>query len=198
MTKKLGENTAMRQNSSDVNFPAVTCSRGFSLPVHYLPNTAVPAVVDGGADAPIELGVIFKPTPTLHHGDSIYKSASNTWVHIRPSLESHWTRWQAQPSPERVHPAGNRLFTQSPWQSRQQCLRSLVPYDGRHESVSRYFFFATSGVSAPRYTLSAKCQRQSRRSLNATAARARFPQHTSLLNYWVDVVFTATAPSACK
>src|SRR5258707_4775445 len=53
-----------------------------ACPCTIWPNTAVPAVVDGGADAPIELGVTFNAdTNGYITGIRFYKSAINTGTH---------------------------------------------------------------------------------------------------------------------
>jgi len=126
-----------------------------ACPCTIWPNTAVPAVVDGGADAPIELGVTFKAdTNGYITGIRFYKSASNTGTHT-----AHlWNRtgtllasatfagesssgWQQVNFAKPVAITANSVYVAS--------YHTMVG----HESVSRYFF-ATSGVSrAPLHAL---------------------------------------------
>ena len=170
-----------------------------ACPCTIWPNTAVPAVVDGGADAPIELGVTFKAdTNGYITGIRFYKSASNTGTHT-----AHlWNRtgtllasatfagesssgWQQVNFAKPVAITANSVYVAS--------YHTMVG----HESVSRYFF-ATSGVSrAPLHALA---------NVNGSpdgpysyGSSSAFPTSTHLSsNYWVDVVFTATAPSALQ
>jgi hypothetical protein len=170
-----------------------------ACPCTIWPNTAVPAVVDGGADAPIELGVTFKAdTNGYITGIRFYKSASNTGTHT-----AHlWNRtgtllasatfvgesssgWQQVNFAKPVAITANGVYVAS--------YHTMVG----HESVSRYFF-ATSGVSrAPLHALAnVSGSPDGPYTYGSSSAFPRSTYHSS--NYWVDVVFTATAASALQ
>src|SRR5712672_4813301 len=64
---------------------ALGCSRGSLAQTQMTiwPSTAVPSVVDAGADSPVELGVTFKSDISGYiSGIRFHKSAANTGTHI--------------------------------------------------------------------------------------------------------------------
>src|SRR5712675_2194826 len=167
-----------------------------ACPCTIWPNTAVPAVVDGGADAPIELGVTFKADINGYiTGIRFYKSASNTGTHT-----AHlWNRtgtllasatfagesssgWQQVNFAKPVAITANTVYVAS--------YHTMVG----HESVSRYYF-ATSGVSRTPLHALANVSGSPDGPYTYGIASA-FPRSTYYSsNYWVDVVFTAATPA---
>src|ERR1700738_3998257 len=143
MNKKVREKIAMKVKVLltflSLLLPALEAS---ACPCTVWPSTAIPAVVDGGPDAPIELGVSFKADSNGYiTGIRFYKSARNTGTHT-----GHlWSSAGAL--------LASATFTgesSSGWQqvnfSKPVAIKANTVYVASyhtmvgHESVSRYFF----------------------------------------------------------
>jgi len=167
-----------------------------ACPCTIWPSTATPAIVDGGPDAPIEVGVTFKAdTNGYITGIRFYKSALNTGTHT-----AHlWNGAGAL-----LASATFALESPSGWQqvnfAKPVAITANTVYVGSyhtmvgHESVSRYYF-ATSGVSrVPLHALAnVSGSPDGPYTYGIASAFPRSTYYSS--NYWVDVVFTAATPA---
>ena len=159
------------------------------------PGTAVPGLVDGGADSPVELGVKFRSDVNGSiTGIRFYKAGTNTGTHVA----NLWTS------------AGTKLAsatftgeTASGWQ--QVLFSSPVPITANTVYVASYHansghysadlnYFATTGVDSP--PLHALANGVSgANGVYAYGSTSLFPTQTwSTANYWVDVAFNPNPP----
>ena len=154
------------------------------------PNTAVPGLVDGGADSPVELGVKFRSDVNGNiTGIRFYKGSTNTGTHVA----NLWTS-----SGTLLTTATFTGETASGWQ--QVLFSSPVPITANTVYVASYHalnghysanlnYFATTGVDSP--PLHALANGISGgNGVYGNGATSVFPTQTwSTANYWVDVVF---------
>ena len=154
------------------------------------PGTAVPGLVDGGADSPVELGVKFRSDVNGSiTGIRFYKASTNTGTHVA----NLWTS-----SGTRLTTATFTGETASGWQ--QVLFSSPVPITANTVYVVSYHansghysadvnYFATTGVDSP--PLHALANGVSGgNGVYAYGSTSLFPTQTWFAaNYWVDVVF---------
>jgi hypothetical protein len=195
--QKLQEKVAMKAKVLlTFLFLLLPVSEASACPCTIWPNTTTPALVDAGADAPVELGVTFKADSNGYiTGIRFYKSARNTGTHTAHlwsgagallasatfSGESS-SGWQQVNFAKPVAITANTVYVAS--------YHTMVG----HESVGRYFF-ATSGVSrAPLHALAnVSGSPDGPYTYGSTSTFPRSTYRSS--NYWVDVVFAGTAAS---
>ena len=161
-----------------------------STVVSLWPGTAVPGLVDGGADSPVELGVKFRSDVNgTITGIRFYKASTNTGTHVA----NLWTS-----SGTLLTTATFTGETASGWQ--QVLFSSPVPITANTVYVASYHalnghysanlnYFATTGVDSP--PLHALANGVSGgNGVYAYGSTSLFPTQTwSTANYWVDVVF---------
>jgi hypothetical protein len=168
-----------------------------ACPCTIWPSTATPATLDAGPEAPLELGVTFKADSNGYiTGIRFYKSARNTGIHT-----AHlWTGGGAL-----MASASFSGESSSGWQqvnfAKPVAITANAVYVASyhtsvgHESVTRYFF-ASSGVNrTPLHALA---------NVNGIpdgpytyGSAISFPRNSyQSSNYWVDVVFATTIPTA--
>ncbi|PYT66542.1 MAG: hypothetical protein DMG39_26590, partial [Acidobacteria bacterium] len=155
------------------------------------PSTAVPAVLDVGADSGVELGVSFKADVNGYiTGIRLYKSAANTGTHIGNLWSSSGTL------------LASATFTNesaSGWQqvtfANPVAITANTVYVASYHSTMGHWsaswnFFASSGVdNPPLHALpNSSGTPDGRFTYGGTSA---FPTSTNTANYWVDVAFTA-------
>jgi hypothetical protein len=159
------------------------------------PGTAVPGLVDGGADSPVQLGVKFRSdVDGKITGIRFYKASTNTGTHVANLWTSAGTR---------VATATFTGETASGWQ--QVSFSSSVPIAANTVYVASYHalnghysfnsnYFATAGVDRP--PLHALTNGVSGgNGVYAYGASSVFPAQTyNAANYWVDVVFSPDPP----
>jgi hypothetical protein len=163
-----------------------------SCPCTLWPDTAVPAVVDAGADSPVNLGVKFRSdVDGFITGVRFYKSAANTGTHI-----GHlWTTggsllgsatfgsetasgWQTATFSAPIAVTANTLYVAS----------YFVP--GGHYSFNNAYFASTG---QDRAVLHAPATTVSSNGVFAYGPAGSFPSATyNAGNYWVDVVFVTS------
>jgi len=188
---------------SDASNPAQAAIQVFYLTITSLPavtiwpSSAVPTVVDQGADDPVELGVKFQSDVAGRiTGIRFYKSSENTGTHIG----NFWTSTGTL--------LASATFTNETISGWQEAIfatpvaiaANTVYVASYHCEVGHYsgdeYYFATKGVDNP--PLHALADGLSGpNGLYAYNASSVFPNQTwASANYWVDVDFqTATGPS---
>ncbi len=154
------------------------------------PSTAVPSLVDGGADNPVELGVKFRSDVAgTITGIRFYKASANTGTHVGNLWSSTGTK---------LATATFTNETASGWQ--QVTFATPVPITANTVYVASYHangghysadvnYFASAGVDNP--PLHALANGASGgNGVYAYGASSAFPNQTwNSANYWVDVVF---------
>jgi hypothetical protein len=159
------------------------------------PSSAVPAVVDNGWDWPVELGVSFKADSSGYiTGIRFYKSSANTGTHVvnlwtnsgillasATSTGESASGWQQVNFAKSVAINANTVYVAS-----YHCANG-------HWSVNPYYF-ASLGMDNP--PLHAMVNTSSTPDGPFTYGSASaFPRSThNSANYWVDVIFVASAP----
>ena len=154
------------------------------------PVTAVPKVVDGGADKSVELGVKFRSDVAgWITGIRYYKASANTGTHVG----SLWTT-----TGTRLASATFTGETASGWQevsfAAPVAISANTVYVASYHAKSGHYsadvnYFATAGVdNTPLHALANGVSGAN--SVYAYGASSLFPTQTwSTANYWVDVVF---------
>jgi hypothetical protein len=159
------------------------------------PSNPTPAIVDGGADNPVELGLKFRSDAAgFVTGVRFYKGALNTGTHVGNLWSTTGTKLAS------VTFSGE---TASGWQ--QMNFASPVPIQANTVYVVSYLcpnghysgnldYFATQGVdNAPLHALATGVS-----GLNGVygyGAASTFPANSfRSLNYWVDVIFSPQPP----
>jgi len=160
------------------------------------PGTTVPALLDGGADNPVELGVKFRSDISGYiTGIRFYKSAKNTGTHSGSLWSSSGTR---------LATATFSSETASGWQqvsfSTPVAINAGTVYvasyhvNGGHYSVDVNYFTGKGMDSPPLHALANGISGAN--GAYAYGASTVFPSLSwNNSNYWVDVVFSVT-PSA--
>lgn len=187
---------------ADSGAPVQSVSRAFSISVttapaqrSLWPSGAVPTLVDGGPDAPVELGVKFRSDVAGYvSGVRFYKAATNTGTHVA----SLWSSAGAL-----MASATFNAETASGWQ--QVLFTTPIPITANTLYVASYHAntghysadvstFAAAGVdNAPLHAPSSAAAGGN--GVFAYGATSVFPAQTwNSANYWVDVVFTPGAP----
>ena len=184
--------------------PAATSSKALSISVAAAPttftiwpSTAIPSLVDAGADSPVELGVKFRSDVAgIIIGIRFYKASTNTGTHVG-------NLWSSTGGLLATATFTNE--TDSGWQ--QVNFSNPVPIDANTVYVASYHangghysfdanYFATTGMDSP--PLHALADGESGgNGVYAYGASSAFPTQTAnSANYWVDVVFDpAPAPT---
>ena len=156
------------------------------------PSTAVPAVVDGGSDNPVELGVKFRSDVAGSiTGIRFYKATANTGTHVGNLWTSTGT------------PLATATFTGETASGWQQVLfatpvaitantvyvASYLANNGHYSADDGYF--SVNGVdNAPLHALANGVSGGN--GVYAYGSSSTFPNQTwNARNYWVDVVFQA-------
>ena len=158
-------------------------------------NTTVPAIVDGGPDSPVELGLRFQTDVSgFISGVRFYKASANTGTHVA----NLWTATGTL-----LASATFADETASGWQqvnfSVPVAISANTGYIASYHSGAGHFsvnrgYFAGAGVDntplhAPADSVS------NTNGVFAYGAAGTFPgQSWNSSNYWVDVVFTTTPP----
>lgn len=170
-----------------------------ACPCTIWPITAVPAVVDGGPDAPVELGVSFKADSNGSiTGIRFYKSARNTGMHTAHLWSGAGvllasatftgesaSGWQQVNFSKPVVIKANTVYVAS--------YHTMVG----HESVNRYYFATSGATRTPLHALAnVSGSPDGPYTYGSVSAFPRTTYRSS--NYWVDVVFTGTASSALQ
>ncbi len=160
------------------------------------PATATPALVDGGPDSSVELGVKFRADVAgLVKGIRFYKSSANVGTHVA-------NLWSA--SGARLATATFTGETASGWQqvsfASPVAITANTVYVASYHATSGHYsadvgYFATKGVDNP--PLHALADGVSGGDgVYAYGSTSSFPSQTwSSANYWVDVVFSAAGPA---
>jgi Domain of unknown function (DUF4082)/Putative Ig domain len=166
-----------------------------STTVTIWPSTAIPALVDGGADSSVELGVKFRSDVAgTITGIRFYKASTNTgghvgnlWSSTGASLASATfsgetaSGWQQVNFSSPVAIAANTVYVAS-----YHCAKGHYSADVN--------FFATTGVdNPPLHALSNSVGGGN--GVYRYGTGNQFPNQTwEFANYWVDVVFAPTGP----
>ena len=159
------------------------------------PSNPVPAIVDGGADNPVELGVKFRSdTAGFVTGIRFYKGAANSGTHVGNLWSSAGAKLAS------VTFTGE---TASGWQ--QMNFATPVAIQANTVYVASYFvpnghysgnlnYFTGQGVdNAPLHALATGVSGGN--GVYGYGATSTFPTNTyQALNYWVDVMFNPQAP----
>jgi hypothetical protein len=176
---------------SDASAPVQTVTRslsiyvGTTLPATIFPATAVPAVVDAGPGAPVELGVQFRADEDGHvAGVRFYKAAGNTGTHtanlwsstgdlLATAIFTNETAsgWQQVNFPTPVAVTANTIY--------------VVSYhtDVGHYSYTPNYFDGTGVDNPPLHVPTSG-------GVYAYGSQSAFPSSSwNGTNYWVDVVF---------
>ena len=187
--------------ATDSTNPVNTVTRALSITVAAAPtnvtiwsSSAVPGLVDGGADSPVELGVKFRAdVDGTVSGIRFYKAAANTGAHVGTLWTSTGTQlaqatftgetgsgWQQVNFATPVSITANTVYVAS------------YHANGGHYSADTNYF-ASAGVDKP--PLHALANGVSGGDgVYAYGATSSFPTQTwNAANYWVDVVFSAGA-----
>src|SRR5262245_11407452 len=162
------------------------------------PTNPVPAVVDGGDPASVELGVKFESDVTgLVTGVRFYKAATNTGTHIgnlwsaggvnlatATFTNETATGWQQVNFTPPVQIAANTIY-----------VASYFAPQGHYSGNLAYF--ATQGVDNAPLHAPASTAVVGGNGVYSYGAATTFPENTfDAVNYWVDVVFSPqTAPT---
>jgi hypothetical protein len=178
---------------SDSSNPVKVASQALSINIgdpatSVWDSNTVPDIVDAGADAPVELGVKFSSEMSGYiTGARFYKASTNSGTHVANLWTSTGTLlatatftaetasgWQQVSFPAPVRITANTVY--------------VISYhtDVGHYSYTSGYFSGRSAHNPPLRLLDSV--------YTYTATRA-FPTNTfESANYWVDVVFAATAP----
>jgi len=159
------------------------------------PSTAVPKLVDGGADSSVELGVKFQSDVAgVVSGIRFYKAAANTGTHVANLWTSTGTKlasatftgetasgWQQVNFATPVTIAANTVYVAS------------YHVNNGHYSADLNYFSASGMDNPPLHAL--KNGVSGGNGLYVYGKSSAFPTNTwNTCNYWVDVVFQASAP----
>lgn len=171
---------------------SVTVSNTVATPATYSiwPASAVPAVQDGGADSPVELGVKFRSDVKGYiTGIRFYKASTNTGTHIA----SLWTKrgkrlatatfnnesasgWQQVNFATPVAVAANTVYVAS------------YHTNAGHYGADQNYFAGKGADSAPLHALASGVSGAN--GVYAYGTTSKFPNQSNLdTNYWVDVAF---------
>ena len=154
------------------------------------PSTAVPSLVDGGADNPVELGVRFQSdVDGVVSGIRFYKAATNTGTHVA----NLWSSAGAK-----LATATFTGETASGWQQMNfttpAAITANTVYVASYHANNGHYsadlnYFSASGVdNSPLHAL--KNGVSGGNGLYTYGASSAFPTSTwNTCNYWVDVVF---------
>src|SRR5712672_889958 len=172
---------------------ALGCPRG-SLAQTQLtiwPSTAVPSVVDAGADSPVELGVSFKSDISGYiSGIRFHKSAANTGTHIGNLWTSTGTLLASATFANETASGWQQVTFAKP----VAITANTVYMASYHSTVGHYSdsntFFATAGVdNAPLHALANTTSTPNGPFCYGTTSCFPTASYNSS-NYWVDVAFT--------
>jgi Domain of unknown function (DUF4082)/Fibronectin type III domain len=191
-----GMATGTPVNAPGCSCAEVTCGGGGGENTIW-PSTTVPIRADGGPDSPAELGVKFRADVAgFITGVRFYKHALNTGAHVGNLWSSTGTL---------LATATFTAETASGWQ--QVTFSPPVAIAANTVYVASYYcpnghysedlnYFATQGVDRPPLHAPANGV-EGPNSVYAYGSPSSFPTQTwHAANYWVDVVFSPTAPAS--
>ena len=180
--------------SANLSINAATAAVAPPVQSTIWPSTAMPTTPDVGSDSPVELGVRFyADTPGYINGIRFYKSAANTGTHIGNLWSSAGTL---------LATATFTSETASGWQqvnfSKPVAITANTAYVASyHTTIGHYSgdagYFASAGVNrSPLHTYANTSATPD--GPYAYGSGSAFPTNTyKSANYWVDVVFAASA-----
>ena len=183
---------------TDSAIPAATTSKALSITVAATPttvtiwpSTAVPGLVDGGADSSVELGVKFRSDVAgTITGIRFYKASTNTGTHVGNLWSSTGTKLATVTFTGETGSGWQQMLFSSP----VAITANTVYVASYHANAGHYSadvnYFATTGVDNP--PLHALANGVSGgNGVFAYGASSAFPTQTwNTANYWVDVVFS--------
>ena len=183
---------------TDSATPAVTTSKALSITVAATPttvtiwpSTAVPGLVDGGADSSVELGVKFRSDVAgTITGIRFYKASANTGTHVGNLWSSTGTKLATVTFTGETGSGWQQMLFSSP----VAITANTVYVASYHADAGHYSadvnYFATAGVDNP--PLHALANGVSGgNGVFAYGTSSAFPTQTwNAANYWVDVVFS--------
>ena len=186
---------------TDSAIPAATSSKALSISVTATPttvtiwpSTAVPGLVDGGADSSVELGVKFRSDVAgIITGIRFYKASDNTGTHVGNLWSSTGTNLATVTFTGETGSGWQQMLFSSP----VAITANTVYVASYHADAGHYSadvnYFATTGVDNP--PLHALADGVSGgNGVFAYGTSSAFPTQTwNAANYWVDVVFNAGA-----
>ena len=189
---------------TDSASPAATSSKALSITVAATPttvtiwpSTAVPGLVDGGADSSVELGVKFRSDVAgTITGIRFYKASANTGTHVGNLWSSTGTKLATVTFTNETASGWQQMIFSTP----VAITANTVYVASYHANAGHYSadvnYFATAGVDNP--PLHALANGVSGgNGVYAYGASSAFPTQTwNAANYWVDVVFSSgSAPT---
>ena len=183
---------------TDSASPAATSSKALSISVTATPttvtiwpSTAVPGLVDGGADSSVELGVKFRSDVAgTITGIRFYKASANTGTHVGNLWSSTGTKLATVTFTGETGSGWQQMLFSSP----VAITANTVYVASYHANAGHYSadvnYFATAGVDNP--PLHALANGVSGgNGVFAYGTSSAFPTQTwNAANYWVDVVFS--------
>ncbi len=185
-------NTFFDAANADGNYTGIdTGNGGSSETTSIWPNTAVPQVVDSGADQPVELGVKFRSDVAgTITGIRFYKSAANNGPHVGNLWTSTGTRLATATFTGETNSGWQQVnfATPVPISANTVYVASYHSNSG-HYSIDSYYFSASSGEdNPPLHALSSSSSNGN--GVFTYASNSAFPDDSwHSCNYWVDVVF---------
>src|SRR6202045_2006274 len=181
-------------------FLLLSALEAWACPFTIWPSTATPAILDGGPEAPLEVGVTFKADSNGYiTGIRFYKSVRNTGIHT-----AHlWTSGGALLASATFTGESSSGWQQVNFSKPVAITANAVYVASYHTTIGHYsvspYYFATSGLNRPPLHALANVSGSpdGPYTYGSTGAFPRSTYHSS--NYWVDVVFsTATATSTLQ
>ncbi|HEU5080695.1 MAG TPA: DUF4082 domain-containing protein [Opitutaceae bacterium] len=178
-------------------FP-VTTTKALSIVIAATPapktiwsNSTIPAIVDAGADSPVELGVKFRSdTAGKITGIRFYKSSANTGTHIAHLWSSTGTLLAtATFSSETASGWQQVTFTTPVTITANTVYVASYHVNGGHYSANSAYFATSGADAAPLHALASGVSGSN--GVYAYGSSSAFPnQSYNNTNYWVDVLYT--------
>ena len=184
---------------TDVSNPVQSVSKEFNITITTAPpstvsiwqSNAVPGVVDGGPDSPVELGVKFRSDVAgTITGIRFYKATANTGTHVGNLWSSTGTHLATATFTNETASGWQQVNFASPVAINANAVY-IVSYraSNGHYSADENYFASTGVDNAPLHAVSGVSEGN---GVYAYGGTSPFPNQTwNTSNYWVDVVFQA-------
>ena len=165
------------------------------FPSSIWPSTALPALVDGGPDSAVELGVKFRSAVAGSiTGIRFYKASANTGTHVGNLWTSSGTRLATATFTGETPSGWQQVLFSTPVaiNSNAVYVASYHANNGHYSADVGYF----SGQGEDNYPLHALADGENGGDeVYRYGLTSAFPNQTwEGANYWVDIVFKATGP----
>ena len=183
---------------SDSSTPPVTTTKSLSITVSAAPSTltiwptsALPAVVDGGPDNAVQLGVKFRSDVAgTIRGIRFYKGAGNTGTHVASLWSTTGTRLATATFTNETASGWQEVSFSTP----VSIIANTTYVASYHTTTGHYSFngnYFTAGVDNPPLHALASAG-SGGNGVYRYGTNSAFPNLTyNAANYWVDVVFQA-------